>query len=102
MEEYHQQFEALSYRITIQNPHYAEQFFVSQFIKGLKTKISGMVEAQVPETVERAILLALVQQEVLADAKPWHSKHGLQARPEAPGLKPEAPKQHLKIGNEEL
>jgi hypothetical protein len=61
-----------------------------------------MVEAQVPETVERAILLALVQYEVLADAKPWHSKQGLQARPEAPGLKRMAPKQHLKIGNGDL
>jgi hypothetical protein len=42
----------------------------------LKAEIRGMVEAQVPETVERAILLALVQQEVLAESKPWHQKQG--------------------------
>lgn len=65
VEEYQMQFESLSYQISMQNPNYDEQFYVSQFIKGLKSEIRGMVEAQVPETVERAILLAIVQQEVL-------------------------------------
>jgi hypothetical protein len=71
VEEYQAQFEELSYQIAIQNPHYDEQFYVSQFIKGLKTELRAAVESQVPETVERAILLAMVQQEVLAEAKPW-------------------------------
>jgi hypothetical protein len=71
VEEYQVQFEELSYQIAIQNPHYDEQFYVSQFIKGLKHEIRAAVESQVPETIERASLLALVQQEVLAEAKPW-------------------------------
>jgi hypothetical protein len=70
VEEYQLQFEELSYQIAIQNPHYDEQFYVSQFIKGLKSEIRAAVESQVPEFVERAILLALVQQDVLAEAKP--------------------------------
>jgi hypothetical protein len=65
VEEYTLQFEELLYQIAIQNPHYDEQFYVSQFIKGLKQELRAAVESQVPETVERAILLALVQQEVL-------------------------------------
>jgi hypothetical protein len=69
VEEYQLQFEELSYQIAIQNPHYDEQFYVSQFIKGLKSDIRAAVESQVPESVERAILLALVQQEVLAEGK---------------------------------
>jgi hypothetical protein len=36
VEQYQLQFEALSYQIYIQNPHYDEQFFVTQFIRGLK------------------------------------------------------------------
>jgi hypothetical protein len=71
VEEYQAQFEELSYQIAIQNPHYDEQFYVSQFIKGLKSELRAAVESQVPEAVERAILLAMVQQEVLAEAKPW-------------------------------
>lgn len=69
--EYQLQFEALCYQISMQNPHYDEQFFVSRFIRGLKSEIKGMVESQEPTFVERAILIALVQEEVLADAKPW-------------------------------
>jgi hypothetical protein len=60
VEEYQMQFEELSYQIAIQNPHYDEQFYVSQFIKGLKSEIRASVESQVPDSVERAILLALV------------------------------------------
>jgi hypothetical protein len=71
VEEYQAQFEELSYQIMIQNPHYDEQFYVSQFIKGLKSELCAAVVSQVPETVEQAILLAMVQQEVLAKAKPW-------------------------------
>jgi hypothetical protein len=45
VEEYQTQFEQLSYQIAIQNPHYDEQFYVSQFIRGLKAEIRGSVEA---------------------------------------------------------
>lgn len=58
--EYQAQFEELLYQVSMHNPNYDEQFFVSQFIRGLKPELRGAVEAHVPETVERAILLALV------------------------------------------
>lgn len=45
VEEYQAQFEELSYQIAIQNPNYDEQFYVSQFIRGLKSEIRAVVES---------------------------------------------------------
>lgn len=100
--EYQMQFETLSYQISIQNPHYDEQFYVSQFIRGLKSEIRGLVESQIPETVERAILLALVQEEVLADANRWTGKTYQHNRQEAAPAWPEQGKPSVKVGNGEF
>lgn len=40
-------------------------FFVSQYIKGLKLEVGVVVQSQLPQDVDRAILLAMVQQQVL-------------------------------------
>jgi hypothetical protein len=98
VEEYQIQFEELSYKIAIQNPNYDEQFYVSQFIRGLRSDIRAVVEAQVPETVERAILLALVQQEVLAESKPWAPRPPYQPRQEQAGHRAEPARPALKMG----
>ncbi|KAK1607032.1 hypothetical protein QYE76_030705 [Lolium multiflorum] len=98
VEEYQLQFEALSYQISIQNPNYDEQFFVSQFIRGLKSELRGAVESQVPDSLERAILLARVQEEVLAAAKPWAQKYNSAARADPVAPRPEAAKSALKVG----
>lgn len=102
VDEYQLQFEQLSYQIAIQNPNYDEQFYVSQFIRGLKIEIRGAVEAQVPETVERAILLALVQQEVQAEARPWAQRQIPHARFEHQAPRQEAIKPALKLGTGDL
>jgi hypothetical protein len=102
VEEYQVQFEELSYQIAIQNPHYDEQFYVSQFIKGLKHEIRAAVESQVPETVERASLLALVQQEVLAEAKPWGQRPYQQHRTDHVAHKAEPARLALKLGNGDM
>lgn len=99
VEEYQLQFEELSYQIAIQNPHYDEQFYVSHFIRGLKPEIRGAVEAQMPESVERAILLALVQQEVLEEAKPWGQRRAATAKAYHHEAKAENPRTTLKLGN---
>jgi hypothetical protein len=98
VEEYQIQFEELSYQIAIQNPNYDEQFYVSQFIRGLKTEIRATVEAQVPETVERAGLLALVQQEVLNESKPWAQRPPYQPRHEQVAHRVEPARPALKMG----
>lgn len=72
--EYQEQFQQLVYQVSIHNPHYDEQFFVSQFIKGLKTELRGAVESQVPGTLARAYLLAHVQQEIQEEGKPWRDR----------------------------
>jgi hypothetical protein len=99
VEEYQLQFEELSYQTTIQNPHHDELFYVSQFVKGPHKDIHAAVESQVPKTVERAILLELVKQEVLAEAKPWAHRHQQAARGEYAMAKPEEIKPPLKMGN---
>uniref|UniRef100_A0ACD5YQQ8 Uncharacterized protein n=1 Tax=Avena sativa TaxID=4498 RepID=A0ACD5YQQ8_AVESA len=70
VDEYKQEFQALVYQVSMYNPHYDEQFFISQFTKGLKVELRGAVESLIPDTLDRAILIARVQQEVLDDAKP--------------------------------
>jgi hypothetical protein len=102
VEEYQLQFESLSYQVSIQNPHYDEQFFVSQFIKGLKNELRASVESHMPETLERAILLARVQEEVLAEAKPWAPKQHQFARNEPTVARMDAGRPPLKIGQGEL
>ncbi|XP_071683515.1 uncharacterized protein [Lolium perenne] len=66
------------------------------FIRGLKSEIRGLVESQVPQTVERAILLALVQEEVLADAKCWTGKTYQHNRQEAAPARTEQGKPSVK------
>jgi hypothetical protein len=102
VEEHHTKFEQLSYQISIQNLHYDEQFFISQFIKGLKSQIQGAVEAQVPDNVERAILLALVQHEVLADNKLWPHCPTFVARTEQNAPRGDPLKPAVKLGTADL
>lgn len=40
------------YQREFQNPNYDEQFFISQFIRGLKPELRGTVESHVPETLD--------------------------------------------------
>lgn len=58
-------FENLQYQITMQNTEWDEVFFITQFLKGLKPEIRGVVQAQDPTTMDRALSLARIQQQVL-------------------------------------
>lgn len=46
-----------------------DTYFISQFIKGLKPNICYAVQGQVPETMEKAVRLAKIQQTIQAKAK---------------------------------
>jgi hypothetical protein len=63
------QFEQARYGVTVHNPQYDETYFVTQFVMGLKFEIQSVVEVQLPSTVDRDILLAQTQQEVLERGK---------------------------------
>jgi hypothetical protein len=60
--EYCKSFQALVYKISSHNPHYDETFFVSQFLKDLKPEIRLPVASQISKTLDRAVLLDHVQQ----------------------------------------
>jgi hypothetical protein len=56
------------------NPRFDELFFTSHFINGLKEEIKHVVQSQLPDTVDRAALLARIQQQALEKSKAKHSK----------------------------
>lgn len=64
VEDYVAEFEALQYQIAVQDQGMGETYFISQFIKGLKPEIRYVVQGQVPDTMERAVMLAKIQQQI--------------------------------------
>ncbi|WVZ93179.1 hypothetical protein U9M48_039181 [Paspalum notatum var. saurae] len=52
------------YQVSLHNGNMGNPYFVSRFIRGLKPELKFGVEAQVPETMERAIMLAKIQQQL--------------------------------------
>jgi hypothetical protein len=47
------------------NDGHGDLFFASQFVNGLKEDIRYTVQSQVPEDVDRAVLLAKIQQRIV-------------------------------------
>jgi len=69
LEDYIVAFQDLRYSVSMHNTGLGELYFTTQFVKGLKSDIRGGVQCQVPDSVNRAILLARVQQQVLDSTK---------------------------------
>jgi len=89
LDQYISSFEDLQYQVTMHNSELGELFFTTQFLKGLKPEIGSVVQAQVPDTMTRAILLAKIQQQVQDKSKPrWHKSLTV-TKPSAPSLKSE-------------
>ena len=65
VEEYTTQFHNLQFDITMHNPHYDEMFFTPQYVRGLKDEIRSMVEPQMPTIVQKASILAKIQQKLV-------------------------------------
>ena len=76
LDEYISAFVDLQYQISMYNTGMDQIYFVTQFIKGLKPELRYGVQSQVPETMQRAIMLARVQQQVV-DSKPSKISKGL-------------------------
>lgn len=62
VENYIATFEDIQYQLIMHNSGLDDLFFVTQFVKGLKPEIGNVVQVQVPESLQRAILLAKIQQ----------------------------------------
>ena len=80
VEDYALAFENLQFEISMHNDGFDDTFFVSQFVKGLRTDIGTGVLAHIPKTVDEAILLAKQQQQVLDKGKQHWSESSTQSR----------------------
>lgn len=56
------------------NPHYDDMFFTPQYIMGLKQEIRSTLEPQLPPTVNRASILAKIQQRVIERGKAKYTR----------------------------
>ena len=63
LEQYISTFEDLQYQVAMHNSELGEVFFTTQFLRGLKPEIGNVVQSQIPETLDRAMLLAKIQQQ---------------------------------------
>jgi hypothetical protein len=62
------------------NYGYGELFFASQFVNGLKEDIRYSVQSQVHEDLDRAFLLAKIQQRIVDRGKHKTSKTNAMAK----------------------
>jgi hypothetical protein len=69
VEDYATQFEDLQFQVEMHNNGYDATFFITQFTRGLKPEISAAVQSQLPETMERSVMLAKIQQQLLDKTK---------------------------------
>lgn len=69
VDDYTITFQALQYKITMHSAKHDELYFAMQYVAGLRDDIKAIVEPQVPLTVDRAALIAKIQQKVLDRSK---------------------------------
>jgi hypothetical protein len=62
VEDYTKKFEALQFQVTMFNLGLDDMFFTTHFVNGLREEIKGTVQSQIPDPVDRASMLARVQQ----------------------------------------
>lgn len=67
--EYNKEFEEVRYRVAMHNSELDDIFFVEQYVKGLKFDLQGLVQAALPTSVNRAMVLAEIQQDHLDKAR---------------------------------
>lgn len=65
VEDYTTQFKSLQYDMSMHSSQYDPLFFATQYVRGLRDDIRAVVEPQVPTTVEKAAVIARIQQKVV-------------------------------------
>jgi hypothetical protein len=63
--EYAARFEQAMHRVLTHNKNMGEVFFVQKFLHGLKYSISNVIALHKPRTVDAALSLAIMQEEIL-------------------------------------
>jgi len=89
VEEYYQAFQTLQFEVCMYNSEYGEVFFTSQFINGLKEEIRYPVQAQVPADVDRAYLLAKIQQKICDRSRGKGLRSAISTKPGSSAVKAE-------------
>ena len=69
MEDYTAAYQGFRFDITMHNYHYDDMFFTTRYISGLKDDIIAIVQPHMPTTVDKAALIAKIQQDVLERSK---------------------------------
>jgi hypothetical protein len=80
VEEYTAKFQALQFDFNMHSCQYDDLYFASQYVEGLKDEIRAAVEPQVPTTVNRAMVIAKIQQRMLERNKLKHQRHTITNR----------------------
>jgi len=75
VEDYTKAFRALQFELTMHNSHYDELFFATNYVEGLRDDIKATVEPHVPVTVDRAVVIAKIQQRTLERNKSKSNKN---------------------------
>jgi len=81
VEDYHHDFDQIRYQLEMHNTQLGELFFVAQFVNGLKDEIKVAVYTQAPVSVDQALYLASLQQEMLNKSKFSRSRPSAVTRP---------------------
>lgn len=76
VEEYSQAFNDIRYAATLHNPELDETLFVTHYVRGLKSEIQSQVMARTPKTVDKAMRLAQLYQEI-AEKNRMRSQKGV-------------------------
>jgi hypothetical protein len=99
VEEYFKEFQELQYQVCMHNEGYGDLFFASQFVNGLKDEIKYTVQSQVLEDVDRAVLLAKIQQTIVERTKTksqrWNAGYRNTTQSTKPDTKAPVSNQHL-------
>jgi hypothetical protein len=74
VEEYVSAYESLQFVIEMHNTGYDNMFFITQFTRGLKPEIAVVVQSQLPQTMETAVRIAKVQEQLLDKGKLRYTK----------------------------
>jgi hypothetical protein len=64
VQEYSQAFNDTRYATTLHNSELDETLFVTHYVRGLKPEIQSQVMAQMPKTMDKAMRLAQLYQEI--------------------------------------
>lgn len=65
VQQYTAQFQSLQFDVNMHSCQYDDLFFASKYVDGLRDDIRVVVEPQVPTTVNRALVIAKMQQRLL-------------------------------------